>query len=86
MPEEALIFQAAETYVFVVTDGKANRRIVTSGQRKDGQVAILSGLEAGEEVIIRGLQRVRDGSVVKVLGADADATAKTDLAKPESAT
>ncbi|MGR3698124.1 MAG: efflux RND transporter periplasmic adaptor subunit [Roseovarius sp.] len=86
VPEEALVFQAAETYVFVVADGKASRRTVTSGQRKDGRVAILSGLEAGEEVIIRGLQRVRDGSTLKVLGADKDATAKTDLAKPESAT
>lgn len=86
VPEEALIFQAAETYVFVVADGRASRRTVTSGQRKDGRIAILSGLEAGEEVIIRGLQRVRDGSALKILGAGKDATAKTDLAKPESAT
>lgn len=86
VPEEAIVFQAAETYVFVAQDGKASRRIVTSGQRKDGQIAITSGLEIGEEVIIRGLQRVRDGSALNILGSNKDATAETDLPKPESAT
>lgn len=86
VPEEAIIFQAAETYVFVAENGKAIRRIVTSGQRKDGQIAITSGLEAGEDVIVRGLQRVRDGSPLKILDADTGATAETDRPKPESAT
>ncbi|MGX0978615.1 membrane fusion protein (multidrug efflux system) [Roseovarius sp. MBR-51] len=86
VPEEAIVFQAAETYVFVATDGKASRRIVIAGQRKDGQIAIISGLEAGESVIIRGLQRVRDGTLLKILEADTGATAETDMPKPESAT
>lgn len=86
VPEEAIIFQAAETYVFVVEDGKATRRVVTSGQRKDGQIAITSGLERDEEVIIRGLQRVRDGSALKVLRTDEGATAETDAPKPKGAT
>ncbi|WP_297773607.1 efflux RND transporter periplasmic adaptor subunit [uncultured Roseovarius sp.] len=86
VPEEALIFQAAETYVFVPEDGKASRRVVIAGQRKDGQVSIISGLESGEEVLIRGLQRVRDGTPLNIIGSDRDATAATDDAKPESAT
>lgn len=85
IPEEALIFQAAETFVYVPQDGKASRRTVTSGQRKDGHVAILSGLEAGEEVVIRGMQRLRDGSGLNILGADRDATAASSDQPPESA-
>lgn len=64
VPEEAIVFQAAQTYVFVSENGIAHRRVVTTGQRKDGMVAILSGLEPGEDVVVRGLQRVRDGSPV----------------------
>lgn len=66
VPEEAIIFQAAETYVFRVTGGKAERVSVKTGQRRDGLVAILDGLAAGDEVIVRGLHRVRDGGEVKV--------------------
>jgi membrane fusion protein (multidrug efflux system) len=86
VPEEAIVFQAAETYVFVPEDGIARRRVVTTGQRKDGVIAILSGLAPGEEVIVRGLQRVRDGSPVNLLDRDAGATAETGPRAPETPT
>jgi len=70
VPEEAIMVQAAETFVFVVEDGHVRRRIVTTGQRRDGVVAVTSGLTPGEAVVIRGLQRIRDGAAVKVLGGD----------------
>ncbi|WP_424985216.1 efflux RND transporter periplasmic adaptor subunit [Microbulbifer sp. S227A] len=74
VPEEAIIFQAAETYVFAVQDGIAKRTRVTTGQRRDGRVAVLSGLDAGTDVVVRGLHRVHDGNPVEVLGAKADET------------
>jgi len=69
IPEESLVFQAAETYVFVIDNGVASRRPVTTGQRRDGAVAVLGGLEAGEQVAVRGLQSLRDGNPVTVLNA-----------------
>ena len=36
--------------------------------RRDGVVAVTDGLAAGETVLVRGLQRVRDGSAVKIVG------------------
>jgi len=69
IPEEALIFQAAETYVFRVEDGTARRVVVQTGQRRDGMVAVLGGLDDGQTVIVRGLQRLRDGAAVQVMGA-----------------
>jgi membrane fusion protein (multidrug efflux system) len=71
VPEEALIYQAAQVYVFVAEEGKARRVAVTTGQRRDGVVAVLEGIEAGAPVIIRGLHRVRDGGEVKPLDAPA---------------
>ncbi|WP_294610910.1 efflux RND transporter periplasmic adaptor subunit [uncultured Roseovarius sp.] len=86
VPEEAIIFQAAETYVFVNENGKAARRVVVTGQRLDGAIAVTSGLSSGEEVIIRGLQRVRPGSDLKIKGEDTGATAETVAKTPEKAT
>ena len=71
VPEEAIVVQAAETFVFVVEDGRASRRTVVTGMRRDGVVAVTSGLAAGETVVTRGLQRVRDGSPVKIAGGEA---------------
>jgi len=85
VPEEAIIFQAAETYVFVAQDNIAQRRVVRTGQRQDGRIAILSGLDDGEAVVVRGLQRVRDGSPLKILGAEDAATASA-AAEPEQPT
>lgn len=82
VPEEAIVFQAAETYVFVADDGTARQRIVETGQRRDGRIAVLTGLEAGESVIVRGLQRVRDGTPLNILdpedAATADAAARAE--------
>jgi membrane fusion protein (multidrug efflux system) len=83
VPEEAIVLQAANAYVFVVDQGRATRRPVATGQRHDGVVAVVSGLEAGEVVVIRGLQRIRDGSTVRILGEPA---AASPTAEPEEGT
>lgn len=66
VPEEAIIFQAADTYVFTINEGVATRTPVRTGARQDGKVAVLAGLDEGQEVAIRGLGRLRDGAVVTV--------------------
>lgn len=75
VPEEAVIAQAADIYIYVIEGGLAVRRSVTTGLRQDGAIAILDGVEAGEPVVIRGLQRLRDGAPVKVLNEPATAAA-----------
>ncbi|MDQ2091338.1 efflux RND transporter periplasmic adaptor subunit [Marimonas arenosa] len=77
VPEEAIVFQAAETYVFRVAEEKARRVSVETGQRRAGLVAILDGLDEGDHVVVRGLHRVRDGGAIEILntpGASATAT------------
>ena len=65
--EEALVAEGARSYVFVVADAKAERRAVKTGQREVGFVEVTEGIEAGEMVVTRGLQRLRDGADVRVL-------------------
>jgi len=77
VPEEAIIVQAAETYVFTVDGARAKRRTVVTGQRREGVVAILSGMLPGEAVVTRGTQRLRDGSEVKIIGEPETAASGT---------
>ena len=51
------------------TDGKARRVTVTTGQRRDGVVAVLDGLEEGMQVVVHGLHRVREGTAVRTLNS-----------------
>ena len=86
VPEEAIVFQAAQTYVFVAEDGIARRRAVETGQRRDGVIAVTLGLVVGDEVVVRGLQRVRDGAPIDILARDRDATAGDDAGTGEAPT
>jgi len=64
IPEEALTPEAERQFVFVVADGKAARREVRIGGRRPGTVEIVSGLTAGERVVVEGTQKIRDGASV----------------------
>ena len=70
-PEQAIVPEGSNQYVFVVTDGVAKKRQVQLGRRIPGFVAIDSGLEAGESVITEGAHKVRDGGAVEVPGQPA---------------
>lgn len=68
VPAVAVVPGLNEKNVFVVRDGKAERRAVEVGTRMAGTVHVLSGLAAGEVVITSGLQQVREGQQVVVIG------------------
>lgn len=63
-PEEAIVAEGPRQIAFVVKDGKIERRVVTIGQRQDGKVEIAEGLKPGEVIVVRGVQRVRQGMPV----------------------
>jgi membrane fusion protein (multidrug efflux system) len=86
IPEQALSPEAERQFVFVVADGKAERREVRIGERRPGTVEILAGLRADERVIVEGTQKVRDGALVRAteIATEADALA-AESAAPGSA-
>lgn len=55
-----------EKYVFVVKDGKAERRVVELGRHIGSTYHIISGVELGEDVVISGVSRLTDQSEVEV--------------------
>jgi membrane fusion protein (multidrug efflux system) len=85
IPEEALTPEAEHQYVFVVADGKAQRREVRIGNRRPGSVEILAGLNAGERVIVEGTQKVRDGASVQGIDRTVDTRPDDALEKAHEA-
>ena len=67
VPATALAEQMGERYLFVRADTIALRRKVETGTRFRGRVVIDEGLEGGEEVLVAGLNRVRDSTRVRVV-------------------
>ncbi len=65
IPEEAIIPEQGKTFVMVVGGNVVERRQVRTGRRRPGEVEIVSGLEAAERVVIRGVQNVRSGTTVR---------------------
>ena len=51
--------------VYVNVNGKALSRDVTVGTWKETDWIVLTGLKAGDEVILDNLQRIKEGSPVK---------------------
>lgn len=55
-----------ERYVFVIKDGKAQRRIIEQGRHIDSEYHIISGVEVGEDVVISGISKLVDQTEVEV--------------------
>jgi membrane fusion protein (multidrug efflux system) len=69
VPEEAVVPRGGENFVFVVADGTAELREVALGERAPGRVEVVSGLAAGERVVVAGQQKIQDGSPVEAAAA-----------------
>lgn len=75
VPEQSVVPQIDKNIVFVVVDGKAQRREVVIGARLPGRVEIKSGVTAGEPVVIAGQQKLRDQAPVMPMPPPAPAPA-----------
>ena len=64
VPEDAVQPLRSANVVWAVVDGKASRRVVTLGVRSAGVVEIVSGVQAGEIVVVGGLERMGEGAPV----------------------
>src|SRR5690606_1801369 len=81
IPDAAVQFGSQGNYVYVIgEDDTASVRQVQLGAAHGDRVAVAAGLEAGERVVLEGLDRLYEGSKVDVVapagdgddGADAD--------------
>jgi len=61
IPEDAVQPLRTANIAWVVDKGKASRRVVQLGVRSQGYVEVLSGVRAGELVVVGGLERMNEG-------------------------
>lgn len=64
----AIQWDSAGAYVWKVADGKGQRVDVAIIQRNSDSVLVKAELEAGDEVVTEGVQSVRPGAAVTVIG------------------
>ena len=72
IPSAAVLSKNGDSYVYIVEDGRAVYREVVTGIGGDGTVEILSGVNEGEEVIVRGQNYISDGEAVRVVRGDGE--------------
>jgi RND family efflux transporter MFP subunit len=69
VPAAAVVTEDDQAFVWVVRDGKVERRPVVTGAERDGQLPVTEGLEGGEAVVVDPPRRLRDGSPVELQAA-----------------
>lgn len=83
IPEEAIVPRGKQFFSYTVNgEEKIEQREVRLGSRKDGKVEILSGLQEGERVIIRGQNKARAGQKVMATLTDGLTDAPREHGKP----
>lgn len=67
--DKAIVKQAGSgaKFVYVHVDGKVQYRQVELGRRTEADYEVLSGLNAGEEVVVAGQSKLVDGASVKTM-------------------
>ena len=69
VPKDALVQGRGGWMVFVVAEDKAQPRPVTLGQAAGDRMEVLSGVAAGDLVVVRGNERLRPGQPVSATRA-----------------
>lgn len=71
IPEQAVVPDRTAPYVYRVLADKAQRTPIQTGLRREAQVEVVAGLQAGDEVVTAGHLRLRDGAAVRRAGETA---------------
>ncbi len=72
IPRAALVRQGDRDSVFVVKDGRVERRAITVAAASGDEVRILGGVNAGERVVLAPPAGLEDGATVRVVEGERD--------------
>ena len=69
VPDASVMKQTGsnDRHVFVIKDGKADKKAITIGQHLGGYYEVISGVEAGDEIVVAGASRLSDKQEVEVI-------------------
>lgn len=66
VPVSAVLQRGEMELVFVVVNGHVQMRIVKTGERVGNEVELVSGVDAGEQVVVDGVAKLMDGQPVTI--------------------
>ena len=66
VPASAVVQRGQMEIVFVVSENKAQLRLVKTGKRIGSEVELISGVEAGEKIVVEGAAMLRDGQPLEL--------------------
>jgi membrane fusion protein (multidrug efflux system) len=82
VPEEAVITEGEQSYVYVVEAGAATRTTITLGQRRNAAIEVLAGLAPDVEVVTKGQQSLRDKAPIRTVGQRPPGSGDADRRQP----
>lgn len=89
IPEQAIVPQGQDAFVFKVVADKVALTKIKLGQRQAGTVEVTSGLQTGDRVVVAGQMKLQDGAPIMAINQvgqpqiKAPATTLKSPAKPE---
>lgn len=84
VPRTAVLSDHAENVVYAVVAGEpptAERRVVVTGFTDEEHTQIVSGLAAGDQVVVKGQRSLKPGSKLNILPDDGAAASGEDVAR-----
>ncbi|NLL96470.1 MAG: efflux RND transporter periplasmic adaptor subunit [Clostridiaceae bacterium] len=67
-PLNSVMSDSSGKYVFIIQDNTAKKRYVNAGIIKDDMVEVLSGIETGELLVVKGQQLLKHDHPVEIVG------------------
>ncbi|MFG6175799.1 efflux RND transporter periplasmic adaptor subunit [Halomonas sp. THAF12] len=86
IPESAVVVEGRYQRVWIVTsreDGTIERRDITVGARRRGEVEVTEGLAAGDLVVSHGADRLHAAARVRLIGIEDDSTSVSDILRAD---
>ena len=70
IPFDAVVIRGGKLFVYIVDGNKVNLRMVEFGMRQQNNVEIISGLEVGETIVVKAVNRLYPEALIKVYNED----------------
>ncbi len=83
VPKISVLSDKGEDVVYVAAAGTAERRVVEVGFMDNDQAEILSGVEVGEQVVVKGQRSLKHGDPLKILTAGDEPSGDQAVAQGE---
>lgn len=78
IPRSAIVENAGQSSVFVVSEDVVERRLISTGYAESGRIEVLQGLDDIDEIVVVGQTSLKDGSKISVINAPVTTTNAAD--------